>query len=255
MNTMGLKVSNSRLQFNPEYAAATLGQNVSIPTANDVFELRRIGNNMLENMTRHISTPDGIIQTDIPFQSHDSTSINLRRFTTETKIRKNIAEPAVLYVHGGGMVSGSVDLYSPIIASLAKDYDISFFAVDYRLAPENKGPNLAEDVFAGLKHLSDNAEKYNIDPKRIAIMGDSAGGGLAAAAALLARDRALDPPLAKQVLIYPMLDDRTKLPENAGYRNLLLWTEDANSMGWGAVLGNDIAGDPEARVSIYAAPV
>ena len=86
-------------------------------------------------------------------------------------------------------------------------------SIDYRLAPEHTHPTLVEDCYAGMVWLRDHAGDLGVDPKRIAVYGESAGGGLAAATALLARDRMFEPPLAKQVLIYPMLDDRNTVPD------------------------------------------
>ncbi|KAF4911055.1 Carboxylesterase NlhH [Colletotrichum viniferum] len=225
-------MSLSTLHYDPEFAAVLAGVNIPPPpsTFKDVFELREWGDSLLEGLGLGIPIPENVLQTIIPFESHDGT------------------------VHGGGMVAGSVNLYAPNIANAVDFYGLDFFAVDYRLAPEQPGPKLTEDVYYGLKYLSDHAKKYHVDNKRIAIMGDSAGGGLAAGAALLARDRALSPPITKQVLIYPLLDDRTRLPENSSYTQFLLRTENANQLGWGSVLGEGVAGNPTANASVYAAP-
>ncbi|UPK97604.1 hypothetical protein LCI18_008539 [Fusarium solani-melongenae] len=199
-------------------------------------------------------TPDGIIDTEIPFTSHDGATVNLRRFAQSDVIKASTPQPAVLYVHGGGMVCGSVEIYAPYMARLANETNIPIFAVDYRLAPEQEAPGLTADVFFALKYLSDHAADWNIDPSRIAVMGDSAGGGLAAGAALMARDRGLSPPLAKQILVYPMLDDRTSLSETSSLNEFLSWDSHANKLGWSAALGADKAGKDDANVSIYAAP-
>ncbi|KAK2049691.1 Alpha/beta hydrolase fold-3 [Colletotrichum somersetense] len=127
-------------------------------------------------------------------------------------------------------------------------------AVDYRLAPEFPGVVAAEDLFHGLRHLSSHATAWNVDAARIVLMGDSAGGGAAAGAALLARDRGLSPPLRRQVLVYPMLDDRTSLAEGSPMRPLLKWTTNDSLLAWRAVLGEK-AGRPEAEgVPLHAAP-
>ncbi|KAF4820661.1 Carboxylesterase NlhH [Colletotrichum siamense] len=249
-------MSLSTLHYDPEFAAVLAGVNIPPPptTFKDVFELREWGDSLLEGLGFGMPIPENILQTIIPFESHDGTLLNITHFSNSNKPKNCTQQPAVLYVHGGGMVAGSVELYAPNIANAVDFYGLDFFAVDYRLAPEQPGPKLTEDVYYGLKYLSDHAKEYHVDNKRIAIMGDSAGGGLAAGAALLARDRALSPPIAKQVLIYPMLDDRTRLPENSAYTQFLLWTENANQLGWSSVLGEGVAGNPKANASIYAAP-
>lgn len=156
---------------------------------------------------------------------------------------------AILYLHGGGMILGNVEMYRKSIAFQSLTTGVPFFAVEYRLAPENQHPIPVEDCFAGLEWLCSNAAQFNVDPSRIGVMGDSAGGGLAAAVALMARDRKVSPPLAKQILIYPMLDDRNTKPFE--YDGLATWNASDNVTGWGALLG-DIAG--KDGVSPYAAP-
>ncbi|EWM11425.1 LOW QUALITY PROTEIN: alpha/beta hydrolase, partial [Kutzneria sp. 744] len=128
------------------------------------------------------------------------------------------------------------------------DTGVPMLAVDYRLAPEHPHPTPVEDCYAGLTWLVEHAAELNVDPARIAVMGDSAGGGLAAGTTLLARDRGL--PVARQILVYPMLDDRTTTDDPA-LAPFLGWSADDNYTGWHALLG-DAAGGPE--VSSYAAP-
>jgi acetyl esterase/lipase len=155
---------------------------------------------------------------------------------------------AFVYLHGGGMICGSVDLYDPVVAAYVGATGVPMLAVDYRVAPEHPHPTPVEDCFAGLGWLHDHAEGLGIDPDRIAIMGDSGGGGLAAGVALLARDRGT--PLARQVLVYPMLDDRNITPDPE-LVPFAAWTYDSNRIGWSALLGDSTGGDD---VSSYAAP-
>jgi acetyl esterase/lipase len=126
---------------------------------------------------------------------------------------------------------------------------VPMLQVEYRLAPEHPHPTPVEDCYAALGWLTAHAAELGVDPARIAVMGDSAGGGLAAGVALLARDRG-GPALARQVLVYPMLDDRTRTPdpEIVPYAT---WTYDDNVTGWDALLG-EAAGTDD--VSPYAAP-
>jgi acetyl esterase/lipase len=159
---------------------------------------------------------------------------------------------AVLYLHGGGMILGLEHL--GVLFDLAvRDYvaasGVPMLMVDYRIAPEHPHPVPVEDCYAALRWLVDNAATLGVDPDRIAVMGDSAGGGLAAGVCLLARDRG-GPAVAQQLLIYPMLDDRPH-PPDAQLLPFLTWTYDDNITGWTALLG-DSAGTDAA--SPYAAP-
>lgn len=113
--------------------------------------------------------------------------------------------PALIYFHGGGFVLGNLETHDSICRSLAKESGAVVIAVDYRLAPENKFPAAVEDAHAVTKWVGANAEKVGIDPRRIAISGDSAGGNLATVIAMRCRD-AGGPALALQVLIYPVTD-------------------------------------------------
>jgi acetyl esterase/lipase len=148
------------------------------------------------------------------------------------------ARPAILYIHGGGFIAGDAAGETGRLLALARDLDCVVVSVDYRLAPEAPFPGPVEDCHAALGWMHREASRLGIDPRRVAVMGESAGGGLAAMLTIMARDRATLPPLAFQLLVYPMLDDRTgstrRVAPPVGY---LTWTEDANRAGWGALLG------------------
>jgi acetyl esterase/lipase len=160
------------------------------------------------------------------------------------------ALPAVaLYVHGGGMIGGTLTGYDPIVAGYAATSHVTLLSVDYRLAPEHPFPAGVDDAFAALVWLAAHSTDFGADPAHVGIMGDSAGGGIAAGVALMARDRG-GPALAGQVLIYPMLDDRTTTSDPA-LDGLTTWSYDDNVTGWSALLGDD-AQSPD--VSPYAAP-
>jgi acetyl esterase/lipase len=147
--------------------------------------------------------------------------------------------PAILYVHGGGFIAGSPDIMNGASQKLADTLGAVVVAVQYRLAPEAPFPGAVEDCCAALDWLFADAEALGVDPARIAIYGQSAGGGLAAAAALLMRDRGRH-RLAAQFLLYPMLDPRTGAPD-APIDNLttgeFMWTRPANQFGWAAMRG------------------
>ena len=143
----------------------------------------------------------------------------------------------VLYwIHGGGYLFGTPEMVQPFAGRVAAELGVLVAAVDYRLAPENPFPVPLEDCYTGLRWLHDNAERLGIDPARIAVGGDSAGGGLAAALTQLAQDRR-EVPIRLQMLVYPMLDDRTCLRADHGDTGKLGWDPRSNRFGWTSYLG------------------
>lgn len=154
-----------------------------------------------------------------------------------------------LHIHGGGYVMGTPEMSDARNRLLAADIGCVVVSVDYRLSPETPHPGPVEDCYAALKWLHANAAALDVDPARIAIGGESAGGGLAASLALLARDRG-ELPVAFQLLIYPMLDDRTAAADPHPYTGEYVWTPPANRFGWAALLGHEPGVD---GVSPYAA--
>jgi acetyl esterase/lipase len=188
---------------------------------------------------------EGVTVAEHSATAPDGTTLPLRWYSAEGAA----AGPAVLYVHGGGMILGDLDMYDPLIRAFVAESGVPALAVEYRLAPEHPHPVPVEDCYAALLWLADHAGQLGIDPARIAVMGDSAGGGLAAGVALIARDRG-GPALARQILIYPMLDDRTTTPDES-LLPFLGWTYEDNVTGWGALLGARAGGD---EVPAYAAP-
>lgn len=160
------------------------------------------------------------------------------------------AVPALMWLHGGGYIMGSADGEDAMLKSILSAVGCAAVAVDYRLAPETPYPGSLEDCYAALKWLSTHADELGIDSKRIAVGGSSAGGGLAAALALLARDRG-EFSLMFQFLIAPMIDDRTcTLAEPHPYTGEFIWTREANRFGWTSLLGHEPGG---ADVPAYAA--
>ncbi|GII94304.1 alpha/beta hydrolase [Sinosporangium siamense] len=150
--------------------------------------------------------------------------------------------PCVYWMHGGGMVAG--DRFSQIDIPLEwlDELGAVVVTVDYRLAPEAGGTTLVEDCYWGLLWVADHADELGIDPARIVVAGTSAGGGLTAGVALLARDRGA-PAIAAQILICPMLDHRNVTVSSRQYSgDPNVWTRENNAFGWHAVLG-DLADD------------
>lgn len=159
--------------------------------------------------------------------------------------------PAILHIHGGGYVLGTADLSRAANQVISAELPCVVVSVDYRLAPETPHPGPVEDCYTALRWLHDHAAALGVDSTRIGVSGESAGGGLAAGLALLARDRG-EVRLAFQHLIYPMIDDRTVLSGDPHpYSGEFIWTADANRFGWQALLGGTAVGAHD--VSPYAA--
>ena len=157
---------------------------------------------------------------------------------------------ALLWIHGGGMVLGTPEQGHPLCGRWADELGILVVSVDYRLAPEHPFPDGLEDCYAAVAWLHDQATELGVDPGRIAVGGDSAGGGLAAALSQMARDRG-GPDICFQLLEYPMLDDRTMLRSDHGGTGAFVWTSASNRFAWTAYLRRS----PTAgEAPLYAAP-
>jgi acetyl esterase/lipase len=145
--------------------------------------------------------------------------------------------PALLHMHGGGYVIGTARQFVPMLQRYADACGCVIVSVDYRLSPETRFPGALEDNYVGLRWLRDSAAELGVDPNRIGVGGESAGGGHAAALAIAARDRG-EVPVAFQFLIYPMLDDRTGTSRKVSpYIGEFLWNSLCNEFGWSAYLG------------------
>jgi acetyl esterase/lipase len=157
---------------------------------------------------------------------------------------------ALYWVHGGGMVMGSIAMNDDMCASIADHLKIVVTSVEYRLAPEYPYPAPLEDCYAGLKWFAGISGELGVDPTRIAIGGASAGGGLAAGLGLLARDRG-EVALAFQLLVYPMIDDRNVTASSHTIVDPKVWNRTANVVGWNAYLAGRAGADD---IEPYAAP-
>ena len=144
-----------------------------------------------------------------------------------------------LHIHGGGYLFGSPEGSDPMNLHLASILNIVILSVDYRLAPENPIPAPLDDCYAALGWLHENAAELGVDQERIGVGGESAGGGLAAALAIKARDEG-EYGLCWQQLTYPMLDDRTGSSQHYGDPLVgeFVWTRELNQYGWNSYLGN-----------------
>jgi acetyl esterase/lipase len=160
--------------------------------------------------------------------------------------------PATLYIHGGGYVLGRADTNLQRAQDIAQATDSPVVSVDYTLAPEAVFPKPLQENYAALAWLHRTAGQLGVDKTRIAICGDSAGGGHAAMLAIAARDRK-EIPIAFQCLIYPMLDDRTGSTHHPPpYLGHFIWTEAGNRFGWSSLLGAPAGSPSPPRGSVPA---
>jgi acetyl esterase/lipase len=158
--------------------------------------------------------------------------------------------PALFWIHGGGYVLGDLQQDDFLMRHIVEEVGCIAVSVGYRLAPEHPFPAPLEDCYAALTWTLGHAAELGVDPARIAVGGASAGGGLAAGLVLLARDR-VEVPVAFQLLVYPMIDDRDATPSTAEFADAPIWNREFNRNGWRAYLGDVAPGG--AGVSPYAA--
>ncbi|MBE1577487.1 alpha/beta hydrolase [Amycolatopsis roodepoortensis] len=163
-----------------------------------------------------------------------------------------ISAPAAIFdVHGGGFVIGDLEIDHAANVRFAREIGVVVVSVDYRLAPEAPYPAALEDCYAALTWVAKNAAELGVDPGRIAIHGISAGGGLCAALALLARDRG-GPAIAFQYLGVPEVDDRLETPSMRAFVDTPQWNKPRAEISWDCYLGKGVRGT--ADVPVHAAP-
>jgi acetyl esterase/lipase len=180
---------------------------------------------------------------------HPDVPVILYRPRTASSERR----PGVLEIHGGGFITGTAAQMHPWCDQVAADLGAVVCSVDYRLAPEHPYPAGIEDCYAALAWFAANADHLGIDPDRIAIAGQSAGGGLAAGTALLARDRG-GPALCFQLLEIPELDHRLETPSMTAFVDTPLWNRPNAIVSWTWYLGPDFDGPGSEGVPVYASP-
>ncbi|KAF1987465.1 alpha/beta hydrolase [Aulographum hederae CBS 113979] len=200
----------------------------------------------------------GPIPSDVTFKDYYTTTPDghkmlLRWYskkpTPDSTTSPSSPTPAALFIHGGGMILGDVPMCDKPIGTYVSNSSIPLLAVEFRYAPESPHPYPVNDCFCALEWLRDHAGDLNVDASRIGIFGESGGGGIAAGLALYARDKGFSPPVAKQILVYPMLDDRTTRPDPE-IVPWMVWDYEGNQTAWTAVLGDKVGGP---KVSEYCA--
>lgn len=191
--------------------------------------------------------PDVVRQDRVVPAKGSQPAVPIRIYTPAAAAK---APRACVYeIHGGGFMFGTLDMMDPWCESIAAALDVVVVSVDYRLAPEHPFPAGIDDCHAGLRWTADHAAELGIDPARLAIAGQSAGGGLAAGLALMARDKG-GPSICYQLLEIPELDDRLDTPSMQAFQDTPFWNRPNAVWSWKHYLGPNHKGTP----SIYAAP-
>ena len=199
------------------------------------------GGRTLQVMRRMITRPstiaDGVEMRTLTARANGSE----RRVLVYERPDRVRPSGALLWIHGGGYVMGTPEVENEVCSRIALELGVLVVNVSYRLAPEHPFPAGLDDCYAALAWLHEQADELGIDPDRVAIGGASAGGGMAASLAQMAHDRG-GPAVSFQLLVYPMLDDRTvQRPVDA-----LVWNNRSNAFAWDAYLGHP-AGQPDER--------
>lgn len=210
-----------------------------------------------------VELSDQVSRTDVVLPEHPHVTVRIHR-----PAGSDGPLPCLFSMHGGGYVLGSRDMDDPFFDAWCQRFGIVGVSVEYRLAPETPYPGPLDDCYAALQWTHATATELGIAPDKIGIAGVSAGGGLCAALALLARDRG-EVPVRFQLLDCPMIDDRQVTPSSQ-LEDLVIWNRDSNEFGWRSYLGDlygtdavpgyaaaaraeDLAGLPPAYVSVGGA--
>jgi acetyl esterase/lipase len=236
------------LTFDPEIAAALAPMAQSgftSPAGGDIAGRRAMWEPIIGAASTAQPIPADVTTSEHYATAEDGAQIKMRWYITDGAT----PGPAVLFFHGGGYIFGHIDLFDGPVSRYVSASGVPMLSVEYRRAPEHPFPTPLEDAYAALRWLHEHAAELGVDPSRVGVMGDSAGGGMAAGLTILARERG-GPRIARQILLMPMLDDRTKTPDPEIASNVL-WSYDDSATAWPALLG-DAAGGPD--VPATAAP-
>lgn len=194
-------------------------------------------------------TPKDITIENVVIKGQDAQTIRLRIYKPASPPAAPI--PVLVWLHGGGYVIGKPEMDDRLCAEYVRSAGIMIVSVDYRRAPQHPFPAGLEDSYATLKWVALHSEQLGANAQRIAVGGASAGGGLAAALAQCAFDRQEIVPVF-QLLIYPMLDDRTVLRADIDDSNNVAWNQKSNRFGWQSYLGKECGSDAVPAYSVPA---
>ncbi|MFT3853702.1 MAG: alpha/beta hydrolase [Ilumatobacteraceae bacterium] len=237
----------ARPPFDPELAQFLPAIAEALPTPILPEHIQAMRDMPLAALTPEMIDEAGLETRDLTIEGHLGAAIEITIFQPKGRTGTG---PGFYFVHGGGMIFGNRMGGVASTFDWLTRYDGVAVTVEYRLAPEHPDPTPVEDCYAGLLWVVEHADELGIDPSRLVVLGGSAGAGLAAGVALLARDRQ-GPPLAGSLLMYPMLDDRDATVSSRQFDGCGVWDRGSNHTGWNALLGDRRGTDD---VSIYAAP-
>ena len=210
----------------------------------DIKERRNVINSLIGMMTAELPPIDNIVIEDRNIAAPDALLELVVRIYKPTGVSGSL--PGIFFIHGGGMIMGSIETENHKAAMLCETIQSIVVSVEYRLAPENPYPAQVQDCYEALVWMSKNASELGLDTDRLAIVGGSAGGGLAIATALMARDQEF-PKISFQMANYPMIDDRNETPSSKEITDVGIWDRKANIEAWDWYLGGKNADE-------YAAP-
>ena len=210
----------------------------------DIKERRNVINSLVRMMTAELPPIDNIVIEDRNIAAPDALLELVVRIYKPTGVSGSL--PGIFFIHGGGMIMGSIETENHKAAMLCETIQSIVVSVEYRLAPENPHPAPVQDCYKALVWMFKNAKELGLDNDRLAIVGGSAGGGLAIGTALMARDQEF-PKLSFQMANYPMIDDRNVTPSSKEITDVGIWDRKANIEAWDWYLGGKNADE-------YAAP-
>jgi len=233
--------------IDPEIAAAlALSPMGAIDFGTFTFEAMPAMRDAMANMPAVELPPTTTVSREVTVPGATGFDPTVRVYSPPTEAS---ARPCVYWIHGGGYMFGSGLTVDARINRWVEEFDCVAVSIEYRLAPEHPYPEPLDDCYAGLLWIAQHADELGVDPARIVVAGASAGGGLAAGLAILARDRG-EVSLAHQLLIYPMIDDRNATASSR-IEGAPVWSRAANDLGWRAYLGALVGTDD---IPPYAAP-
>ena len=210
----------------------------------DIKERRNVINSLVRMMTAELPPIDNIVIEDRNIAAPDALLELVVRIYKPTGVSGGL--PGIFFIHGGGMIMGSIETENHKAAMLCETIQSIVVSVEYRLAPENPYPAQVQDCYEALVWMSKNAAELGFETDRLAVVGGSAGGGLALATSLMARDQEF-PKISFQMANYPMIDDRNVSPSSMEITDIGIWDRNANIEAWNWYLGGKNADE-------YAAP-
>lgn len=248
-----------------DYLDAVEGITTTMPTVpSGILNFRFLANMAFHHaMIRIACVERFFVHEDIlPCTSLDGTPIALHRFTPsaydvhstpcERPLPSTPDKPAILYIHAGGFVAGSVPLFRREIVRYAYRTQTTVFAVAYRLAPEHPFPAALQDVLGALRYMQQKSGELAINPLRIGVLGVHAGGGLAVAAAMVMRNWGHGDAIRRMVLVAPVLDDEERSAKLPALSRMLTWSAEVNTACWRAYAGK--ASEQHERANELAMP-